>query len=104
MALQIVRNVEEKLLRERGVIRYSGDMYYSNGLEAEWTMGIVWLAIIHKMLGNKGKHDYFRIKTHQIMNEKGELPELYFGGTSTHNENSPLGWSQALYLVMERMK
>jgi phosphorylase kinase alpha/beta subunit len=103
-AMQIVKNVEEKLLRENGVIRYTGDMYYSNGKEAEWTMGIVWLAIIHKMLGNKGKHDYFRMKTNQVMNSKGELPELYYGGTSIHNENSPLGWSQALYLVMEKMK
>jgi GH15 family glucan-1,4-alpha-glucosidase len=103
-AIQIVKNVEQKLLRERGVIRYAGDRYYSNGKEAEWTMGIVWLAIIHKMLGNKAKHNYFRMRTHQIMNTRGELPELYFAGTNIHNENSPLGWSQALYLVMERMK
>ncbi|MBW2991771.1 glycoside hydrolase family 15 protein [Candidatus Woesearchaeota archaeon] len=103
MAMQIVKNVEERLLRENGVIRYAGDIYYSNGKEAEWTMGIVWLAIIHKLLGNKWDYNYYKIKTTDIMNSKGELPELYFGGTNEHNENSPLGWSQALYLVMEKM-
>ena len=104
MAMKIVKNVERKLLRENGVIRYAGDTYYSNGKEAEWTMGIVWLGIIHKMLGNKVDYQYYRIKTVDVMNRKGELPELYFGGTNIHNENSPLGWSQALYLVMEKMK
>jgi len=104
MARQILKNVEKRLLRENGVIRYEGDKYYSNGKEAEWTMGIVWLGIIHKMLGNKVDYQYYRIKTMDVMNRKGELPELYFGGTNIHNENSPLGWSQALYLVMEKMK
>lgn len=103
MAMKIVKNVEEKLLRENGVIRYAGDAYYSNGKEAEWTMGIMWLGIIHKMLGNNNDHEYYKIKTMDIMNSKGELPELYFGGSCEHNENSPLGWSQALYLVLEGM-
>ena len=44
----ILRNVEEKLLRERGVIRYVGDQYYNKNGEAEWTMGLAWLAIIYK--------------------------------------------------------
>jgi hypothetical protein len=38
-------------------------------------------------------------KTMFVMNSAGELPELYFSGTNEHNENSPLGWAQSLYLV-----
>jgi hypothetical protein len=34
-----------------------------------------------------------------VMNSEGELPELYFAGSPEHNENSPLGWVQSLYLV-----
>ncbi len=95
----ILKNVEEKLLREKGVIRYAEDKYYSNGLEAEWTMGLAWLAIIYKQLGILNKYRYFMEKTFSAMNNKGELPELYYGGTSEHNENTPLGWAQSLYLV-----
>jgi hypothetical protein len=36
------------------------------------------------------------------MNWKFEIPELYYAGTNIHNENSPLGWSQALYLAAIR--
>ena len=32
---------------------------------------------------------------------KGEFPELFYnkGEEIVHNENTPLGWSQAMYLV-----
>ena len=33
------------------------------------------------------------------MNEKNELPELYFSNTETANENAPLGWSESLFVV-----
>ena len=39
-------------------------------------------------------------KTVEVMNNDGELPELYFANTNIHNENCPLGWAQALFLVM----
>jgi len=32
------------------------------------------------------------------MNEKGEMPELYFAKTSNHNDNTPLGWAQSLLI------
>jgi phosphorylase kinase alpha/beta subunit len=95
---QILKNIQEKLVREKGIIRYIGDAYYSNGKEAEWCFGFPWLAIIYKQMGNTAKHKYFLQKTLSVMNENGELPELYLGGTDQHNENSPLGWGQALYL------
>jgi phosphorylase kinase alpha/beta subunit len=39
-------------------------------------------------------------KTVEVMNENGELPELYFANSTAYNENCPLGWAQALFLVM----
>ncbi len=96
----ILRNVEAFLVREMGVIRYIGDEYYNEGGEAEWTMGFPWLAIIYKNLNKPGKYAHYMRKAVKVMNDKGELPELYFAKTDVHNENSPLGWAQALFLVM----
>jgi len=94
----ILKNVEENLVRMNGVIRYQDDQYYSNGKEAEWTMGFPWLAKIYKDLGDVEKHRHYLKKTYSVMTWKGELPELYYGGTKNPNENTPLGWSQALHL------
>ena len=97
---QILMNVEKMLVREKGVARYLGDQYYNNGDgEAEWTFGFPWLAIIYKNLNRPDKYSYYMRKTLEAMNSKKELPELYYAGTEEHNENSPLAWSQALYLV-----
>lgn len=96
---EILHNVEKKLLRGRGVIRYVWDKYYNKNGEAEWTMGLSWLAIIYKNMGLEDKHKFFVNKVVEAMNEKHELPELYFANSKEHNENSPLGWSQALFLV-----
>ncbi len=95
----ILRNVEKKLVRKRGVIRYPGDAYYNRDGEAQWTMGFPWLAIIYKKLGNKKKFDFYMRKTRFAMNGSGHLPELYFAGSKEHNANTPLGWAQSLYLV-----
>jgi phosphorylase kinase alpha/beta subunit len=92
----ILKNVEE-LVREKGVIRYVGDQYYSNGAEAEWTMGFPWLAIIYKQSGEMNKYYFYLNKAKSALNENGEMPELYFGGTSTHNENTPLLWAMSLF-------
>jgi phosphorylase kinase alpha/beta subunit len=100
-AMEILKNVELKLLREKGVIRYAGDQYYNHGYgEPEWTMGLAWLAIIYKKLNIPDKYAEYMRKCVSAFNEKGELPELYFAGTDLHNENSPLGWAQSLFLVM----
>jgi GH15 family glucan-1,4-alpha-glucosidase len=97
---EILKNIEEQLVKEKGVIRYIGDQYYQqDGKEPEWTMGLPWLAIIHKQLGNTKKHTYYLDKTRNVMNAQGELPELYYGGTNKHNSNTPLAWSQSLYIV-----
>jgi phosphorylase kinase alpha/beta subunit len=99
-AMQILKNVEEKLVREKGVIRYENDQYYNENGEAEWTMGLAWLAIIYKQMKMPHKYAFYMRKCVSAINIKGELPELYFAGTDAHNENSPLGWAQSLFLVM----
>ncbi len=96
---QILWDVEKKLSREMGVIRYAGDRYYSNGREAEWCFGFPWLAKIYKDMGNMDRYGYYMAKTHRTMNRKLEIPELYYAHTNTHNENSPLGWAAAMYIV-----
>ncbi len=95
----ILQNVERELLRERGIIRYAGDKYYNEGGEAEWTMGLPWLAIIYSKLGRPDKYAQYMTRTLRVQNVNGELPELYYAKSSTHNENTPLAWAQSLYLV-----
>ena len=104
IAEKILENVENHLVRERGVIRYKGDVYYSNGAEAEWTMGLPWLSIIYQQLKKPGKQSYYLLKTLNAMNSRGELPELYFGNTHEHNDNTPLAWSQSLAAVMHSLE
>jgi GH15 family glucan-1,4-alpha-glucosidase len=110
----IVSRVEDNLLRERGVIRYQGDSYYSTlekdhgrdqprelyyGTEAEWTFGLPWLALCHLELGNREKADMYLRKTEEAMINPGILPELYYSGRSEPNPNTPLGWSSAMYIL-----
>ncbi len=95
---QILRDVEQKLVRKRGVVRYFGDWYYNNGKEAEWVMGFPWLAIVYREAGNRRKYWQYMLKTMSCMNWKGDLPELYYADTDRYNENTPLGWNHALLL------
>ncbi|MBW2972289.1 glycoside hydrolase family 15 [Candidatus Woesearchaeota archaeon] len=95
----ILRNVEEKLVRQRGVIRYAGDAYFNRDGEAEWTFGFPWLSIIYRQLNRPDRQAFYMRKTLEVLNEKGELPELYYANTDEHNENTPLGWGQSLLVV-----
>jgi GH15 family glucan-1,4-alpha-glucosidase len=100
---EILANVEYHLKRDRGVIRYKGDHYYNSNPdgyseEAEWTFGLAWLAIIYEKLGNTPKareliNDLIGVDTPQ------GLPELYFSNSPEYNENTPLGWSESLFVV-----
>jgi GH15 family glucan-1,4-alpha-glucosidase len=96
--LQILENIEQKLVKKRGVARYKDDNYYNNGAEAEWTFGFPWLATIYRQMGNNRRYYYYLMKTLLVMNWKLEMPELYFGNSSKYNENTPLSWSQAMLL------
>jgi GH15 family glucan-1,4-alpha-glucosidase len=95
----ILEAVERKLVREKGVIRYEKDKYYSNGSEAEWCFGFPWLAIIYRNSKRTDKYAYYLRKTMEVANADSELPELYYGKSNKHNENTPLGWGQSLSIV-----
>jgi len=100
---QILENIEYHLLRDRGVIRYKGDRYYNKNQdsvseEAEWTLGLSWLAIIYEKLGEPKKAQAFIKDLIAIDTAKG-MPELYFSNSEEHNENTPLGWSESLFIV-----
>ena len=42
--------------------------------------------------------DYIK-KTEEVMLEDGSLPELYFANSDQYNGNTPLGWSNAMYIL-----
>ena len=95
----ILKNIEDNLLRDRGVIRYIGDTYFNLNGEAEWVFGLAYLGLIYCDLGDYAKARYYYNK---IISDavNYEIPELYFAGTNKRNENSPLGWSIALTLEL----
>ncbi len=109
---KIIENVEYHLLKERGIIRYKGDKYYNKNEdeiseEAEWTFGLAWLAIIYEKINNKVKAR--ELLKNLIAEDTPEgLPELYFSNSSEYNDNTPLGWSESLFIValseMERLE
>ena len=82
-----------------GVIRYLGDAYYNRDGEAEWCFGFPWLAKIYGDMNKPDKYAAYMRKTLDVMNENEELPELYYSNSEVYNENTPLGWGQALFLV-----
>jgi GH15 family glucan-1,4-alpha-glucosidase len=102
-AAEILKNVEYHLLREHGVIRYKGDRYYNNNPdgyseEAEWTFGLSWLAIIYEKLGEAEKAKEFLEMAKGTVTKRG-VPELYFSNSTKYNDNTPLGWSESLFIV-----
>lgn len=110
----VVHNVEARLLRERGVLRYEGDSYYStlaaehgrdqprafyHGSEAEWTFGLPWLSLVWREMGDARKADHYLERTAAVERGVGCLPELYYAGTDEPNPNTPLGWSVAMHVL-----
>ena len=101
--VKILENVEYHLLRERGVIRYKGDKYYNKNTdgwseEAEWTFGLSWLTIIYERLGNQEKAQFYLEKAKEAVSKRG-VPELYYSNSTKYNDNTPLGWSESLFIV-----
>ncbi len=100
---EILENVEYHLLRNRGVIRYKGDRYYNKNQdgyseEAEWTFGLAWLAIIYERAGNHEKA-HGLVKNLLLDDTESGVPELYFSNSPEYNDNTPLGWSESLFIV-----
>lgn len=124
MAQQIIHNVENELLREKGVIRYHYDSYYStlekkygrhlpqeayDQTEAHWVFGLSFLSLAHSTLGDLDKGKYYIDKVESLMLEDCSLPELYFHGDYTdekgnnYNKNCPLAWTQSMYIQSVEM-
>ncbi|EPZ44205.1 glycoside hydrolase family 15 protein [Alicyclobacillus acidoterrestris] len=104
MSEMIVERVEGTLLRRHGVIRYVDDKYYAQqGQEAEWCMGLPWLGICHALLGHREEAFAYLARSQEQMTADFELPELYQPVTETPNENTPLGWSQSMWLILYDM-
>jgi GH15 family glucan-1,4-alpha-glucosidase len=101
----ILDNIEYHLVKELGVLRYKNDMYYNKdevdgtSQEAEWTFGLAWLAIIYERMDNKPKAEEYIRKAMSTVDSVNDIPELYFSHTEVHNENSPLGWSESMFIV-----
>lgn len=100
-ARTVLKNVEDKLLRDRGVIRYKGDVYYSrDGKEAEWCFGLGYLSLCYSQLGEFDKARYYRdLMIEKCLVNEDDIPELFFGGTDEPNPNTPLGWSLAMAIL-----
>lgn len=102
--LQILKDVEYHLVKERGVIRYKMDRYYNNNIdgfseEAEWCFGLAWLAIIYAERGDKERAYYYLRRAKNAVTPDGVVPELYYSNTDTPNPNTPLGWAESMYVV-----
>lgn len=101
MSEMLIRRVEDKLLRQNGVIRYEGDLYYqADGQEAQWCMGLPWLGLCHVTMGNLAKAEAYLRDTEKVMVNGAKIPELYVMREVQPNENTPLGWSHALWLIL----
>jgi phosphorylase kinase alpha/beta subunit len=102
---KILENVEYHLVKDLGVLRYKNDLYYNRdeidktSQEAEWTFGLAWMAIIYERMGNKPKAEEFIQKAMATVDSVGDIPELYYSNSEVHNENSPLGWSESMFIV-----
>lgn len=104
MAQQLVDNLTYHLEKEHGVLRYKFDAYYNKNEdgyseEAEWCFGLSWLAIAYKQLGNEEKAREYLDKATKTITRDGTIPELYLSHTDQYNENTPLGWSESMYVV-----
>lgn len=102
---KILENIEYHLIKNLGVLRYKNDMYYNRdkmdgvSQEAEWTFGLSWMAIIYERMGNKPKAEEYIQKAMATVDSVGDIPELYYSNSEIHNENSPLGWSESMFIV-----
>ncbi len=102
---EILRNVEYHLTKDKGVIRYKTDRYYNQNQtdgwseEAEWCMGLSWLAIIYAERGDRARAYHYLERARQTVTPAGLIPELYFSHTNNPNDNTPLGWAESMYVI-----
>ncbi|HSX35375.1 MAG TPA: glycoside hydrolase family 15 protein [Patescibacteria group bacterium] len=104
MAKTIVENLVYHLAKDKGVLRYKFDAYYNKNTdgyseEAEWCFGLSWLAICYKHLGDEQQAQEYLDKATATITKDGKIPELYLSHTDEANENTPLGWSESMYVA-----
>ena len=113
MAREIVRHLEYHLERDRGVIRYKNDRYYNKNEdktseEAEWCFGFPWLAIIYgqfRNLSHSAEASRDEILSKEYLEKslktiyKDQIPELYYSDSDKPNDNIPLSWAEAMFVV-----
>lgn len=102
--LEILKNVEYHLVRDKGVLRYVFDRYYNANpdgysQEAEWCFGLSWLAIIYAERGEADRARYYLERAKNTVTPEGEVPEAYFSHTDKPNPNTPLVWSESMYVI-----
>lgn len=124
MSQQIIHNVEKDLLRDKAVLRYKYDSYYStlekefgrhqmdefyDKSEAQWTFGLSYLALASMVIGDLEKGRYYIERTEKLILENGYVPELYYSGDykdnygNNYNKNNPLGWSISMHIQAVEM-
>ena len=57
-----------------------------------------WLSIVYETLGDKEKAKEYFEQARKTSTKLG-LPELYFSNSTKYNDNTPLGWSESLFIV-----
>jgi GH15 family glucan-1,4-alpha-glucosidase len=104
MAATIVENLVYHLAKDKGVMRYKFDQYYNKNddgysEEAEWCFGLSWLAIVYEQLGDHANAQAYLDKATATITKDGKIPELYLSHSDEANENTPLGWSESMYVA-----
>lgn len=102
--LEILKNVEYHLVKDKGVLRYKFDRYYNandDGYseEAEWCFGLSWLAIIYAERGQADRAWYYLERARNAVTPEGTVPEAYFSHTADPNPNTPLAWAESMYVI-----
>lgn len=104
---EMTDRVASELEGSRGVIRYPGDGYPQihtcHPGTVEWPLGFALLGLAYADLGDSSKAaDYLR-KLESAALPDGQLPESWCQEPSCQTHyNSPLGWTQALHLVLAK--
>lgn len=102
--VEILRNVEYHLVKDKGVLRYKFDRYYNQNddgysEEAEWCFGLAWLAIIYAERGQADRAWFYLERARGAITKEGTVPEAYFSHTDKPNPNTPLAWAESMYVI-----
>ena len=99
---QVLKNIQYHLIKNRGIVRYKNDHYFNKNPdkeseEAEWLVGLAWLAVIMEKKNRVGLSEHLVSKVIKNLSPQG-IPEVYFSNSKRHNDITP-GWAESLFLV-----